>query len=181
MKVLKEDNRTPFLIVKIDKFNDCKSDENVLMYGHMDKQPFGDGWETDPCDPVVKDGRLYGRGSGDDGYALFTAITAVKACQEVNKPHPKIVITIEGSEEGEIFDLVYYLKKYKEYLENPTLVICLDPVAYTEDTITVTSSLRGCLTFDLKASVAQNNLHSGMGGGICPNPYNILNAHLMRV
>ena len=79
------------------------------MYGPMDKQPFGDGWVTNPCDPVIKDGRLYGRGSSDDGYALFTAIMSVKACQQAGTSHPQVVITIEGSEEGEIFDLVYYL------------------------------------------------------------------------
>jgi len=64
---------------------------------------------TDPCDPVIKDGILYGRGSSDDGYSLFTAILAIKSCQELGLPHPRCVITIEGSEEGEIDDLIYYL------------------------------------------------------------------------
>ena len=73
------------------------------------------------------------------------------------------------------------MKKHKELLENPTLVVCLDSVAFTEETITITSSLRGCITFDLKATVADNNTHSGMGGGIVPNPYHILNCLLMRV
>lgn len=54
------------------------------MYGHMDKQPFGEGWETDPCDPVIKehDGKqkMFGRGSSDDGYSFFTAMLAIKAC-----------------------------------------------------------------------------------------------------
>lgn len=80
MHVFKEDGKTPFLLVKVDKFGDTQTKEEVLMYGHMDKQPFGDGWLTDPCDPVIKDGRLYGRGSSDDGYALLSAITALKAC-----------------------------------------------------------------------------------------------------
>ena len=79
LHVLREEGRTPFLIVKVDAFN-TSSNECILMYGHMDKQPYGDGWTTNPADPVIKDGRLYGRGSADDGYALFTAITAVKAC-----------------------------------------------------------------------------------------------------
>ena len=78
--VLKEPGRTPFLIVKVAAFN-TDSKENVLMYGHMDKQPFGEGWDTDPCDPVIKNGRLYGRGSGDDGYSLFSAVLAIKSCQ----------------------------------------------------------------------------------------------------
>ena len=151
------------------------------MYGHMDKQPFGDGWDTDPCDPVIKDGRLYGRGSADDGYALFTAITSVKACQQLGKPHPKIVITIEGSEEGEIFDLIHYLDKYRDDLDKPSLVICLDSSAITEDTLTITSNLRGCLTFDLTVKVAQQNMHSGISGGIVPNVYHIMNVLLMRV
>jgi len=80
MQVLKEDGKTPFLIVKVEKFGNTLSKEEVLMYGHMDKQPFGEGWNTDPCDPVIKDGWLYGRGSSDDGYALLTAVTALKAC-----------------------------------------------------------------------------------------------------
>ena len=68
----------------------------------MDKQPFGEGWSTDPSDPVIKDGKMYGRGSSDDGYAFFTSILAIKACQSLGKPHPRCVITIEGSEEGEM-------------------------------------------------------------------------------
>jgi len=79
---LVDEKRTPFLIVTIDPFNSPKNKEEcVLMYGHMDKQPFLDGWITDPCEPVIKDGRLYGRGSSDDGYAFFTAVLSVKACQ----------------------------------------------------------------------------------------------------
>ena len=80
ISVLQEAGRTPFLIVKVEKFLNENAKDCVLMYGHMDKQPYGDGWKTDPCDPVIIDGRLYGRGSSDDGYALFTAVSAIKAC-----------------------------------------------------------------------------------------------------
>ena len=85
--MLKEPGRAPFLMVKVAAFN-TESTETVLMYGHMDKHPFGEGWDTDPCDPVIKGGRLYGRGSGDDGYALFSAVLAIKSCQEANASHP---------------------------------------------------------------------------------------------
>lgn len=53
----------------------------------------------------------------------------------------------------------------------PDLIICLDAEAYTEETLTVTNSLRGCLNFDLKASVGSNHCHSGVGGGIIPNTF----------
>ena len=141
------------------------------MYGHLDKQPFGDGWVTDPCDPVIKDGRLYGRGSSDDGYAFFTALLSIQACQELGLSHPRCTITIEGSEEGEIDDLIHYIQNYSHELGNPGLIICLDAQAYTEETVTVTHSLRGCLNFDLTCRVGENHCHSGLGGGVIPNTY----------
>lgn len=91
------------------------------------------------------------------------------------------MITIEGSEEGEIDDLVHYLKTYKHLLDNPSLVICLDAGALDESTLFLQSTLRGVITFDIKASVAENNSHSGIGGGVVPNVYCILNSLLMRV
>lgn len=150
------------------------------MYGHMDKQPFGEGWNTDPCDPVVKDGYLYGRGGADDGYALFSAVLAVKSCQETGSSHPRILITIEGSEEGELDDLIYYLAKYKHLLGSPGLVMCLDALAATYDTITVTTSLRGCLNFDLKVQTTDNHTHSGYSG-IIPSAYMIAINQLSKV
>ena len=85
--------------------------------------------------------------------------------------HPRITITIEGSEEGEIADLIHYIKNYKADLGKPDLVICLDAGALTEKTVTVTNSLRGCLNFDITATVGKNNCHSGLGGGVIPNTF----------
>ena len=52
-----------------------------MFYGHLDKQPHLDGWDegTGPTTPVIKNGRLYGRGAADDGYAVFAALFAMKA------------------------------------------------------------------------------------------------------
>jgi len=117
---LKDEGRSPFLIVDVDASAGTEEgktapDYTVLLYGHMDKQPFGEGWETDPCDPVIKeDGKMYGRGSSDDGYSFFTSMLAIKACQDLGKSHPRCIITIEGSEEGEIDDLIHYIKNYKD-------------------------------------------------------------------
>lgn len=177
IKEIEDPGRTPFLVVDIDAHagNTGRTpDKQVLMYGHMDKQPYGDGWKTKPNDPVIVDDRLYGRGSSDDGYAFFTAILTVKACQELGLSHPRCTITIEGSEEGEIDDLIHYLAHYKSELGKPDLIICLDASAYTEETLTVTNSLRGCLNFDLSAQVGTNHCHSGIGGGIIPNTFQIL-------
>ena len=175
IKEIEDEGRSPFLIVDVEASAGTTGKpapkEQVLMYGHMDKQPYGEGWDTHPCDPVVKDDRLYGRGSSDDGYAFFTAVLTIKACQDLGLSHPRCTITIEGSEEGEIADLIHYMQKYKSDLGKPDLIFCLDAGASTEETLTVTTSLRGCLNFDLVASVGTNNCHSGIGGGIIPNPF----------
>jgi acetylornithine deacetylase/succinyl-diaminopimelate desuccinylase-like protein len=106
ISALKDEGRTPFLFVEVEG----KSDYSVMFYGHMDKQPFGEGWRTSPTDPVIEGGKLYGRGSADDCYAVFSAVLAVKACQAMGKTHPRIVIAIEGAEEGgDTEDLQYYL------------------------------------------------------------------------
>jgi len=185
IKAIEDEGRSPFLIVTVDANagNSGKTpDYTVLMYGHLDKQPYGSGWDTPPAEPVIReDGKLYGRGSSDDGFAFFTAILAIKACQATGCSHPKCVITIEGSEEGEIFDLEHYMSKYKSDLGTPNLVICLDAAAYTDTTMTLTSSLRGYYDFDLTASVLSNNIHSGMAGGVAPMPLPILTNLLQRV
>ena len=81
IKDIEDEGRSPFLIVDVEAFagseREKAPEQQVLMYGHLDKQPFGDGWNTDPCEPVIKDGRMYGRGSGDDGYAFFTAMLSI--------------------------------------------------------------------------------------------------------
>lgn len=100
--VLKDTDRSPFLIVDVAATSSTDNSYTVLLYGHMDKQPFGEGWLTDPIDPVIKDGKMWGRGCSDDGYSFFSSLLAIKACQALGKTHPRCVITIEGSEEGEM-------------------------------------------------------------------------------
>jgi len=180
---LEDPDRSPFIIVNVDETDAKYKDNCVLLYGHLDKQPLGDraDWNTDPLDPVIKDGKMYGRGSSDDGYSLFSAALAIKAVQEAGKHHPRIVITIEGSEEGEIDDLLYYMEKYKSKLGNPNLVICLDSEATLDSTLTLTTTLRGVLDFSLKVTLYENGVHSGLGGGIGPSPFPIASKLLERL
>ena len=58
-------------------------EKNVMLYGHLDKQPHMDGWYEGlgPCEPVIKDGNLYGRGGADDGYSVFSCMLAIKNLQ----------------------------------------------------------------------------------------------------
>lgn len=63
----------------------------------------------------------------------------------------------------------------------PNMVICLDSSASSTECLSITSTLRGYLDFDLKVRVADNNMHSGVASGICPNPFQIMMTLLQRL
>ena len=90
MRVLTAKGRTPLLLIEVDG----TGDETILMYGHLDKQPAMIGWESGlgPWKPVLRNGKLYGRGAADDGYAVFAAVAAIKAVQDQKQAHPRILV-----------------------------------------------------------------------------------------
>lgn len=76
--------------------------KNVMLYGHLDKQPWGKGWEEalHPTDPVIRGDYMYGRGSSDDGYSAFACMLAVKSVQLAGGRHPRVVLVLETEEES---------------------------------------------------------------------------------
>ena len=82
------------------------------MYGHLDKQPEMVGWREDlgPWMPVIEDGKLYGRGGADDGYAVFASLAAILALQSQGVAHARVVGLIECCEESGSYDLPAYLE-----------------------------------------------------------------------
>ena len=113
-----ETKKTPLVFMEIPASDPNKYKHTVLMYGHFDKQPpITDEW-TDglhPHKPIIRDGKLYGRGGADDGYAIFAAIDSIKALQLQKLDYPRIVILIEGSEG---MCTIKYIFKICEYLLN---------------------------------------------------------------
>jgi len=110
----KEPGAPPLLYLEIPASKEGLG--TVLMYGHMDKQPHFTGWRegTGPTTPAIIDGLLYGRGGADDGYALPGSILSIKALQQQNKPHGRIVIIIENEEESGSEHLMSYVDKLTE-------------------------------------------------------------------
>ena len=132
--------KTPLLLVDIPG----TKNGNVLMYGHLDKQPEMEGWNNGmgPWTPVIKDEKLYGRGGADDGYALFASLCAVNALFDQNLEIPRILVFIEFCEESGSPDLPHYMDKCSERIGNPDLVICLDSGAGDYKRFWTTTSLR---------------------------------------
>lgn len=148
----------------------------TLMYGHFDKQPFLEGWSDGfgPTSPVIKDGRLYGRGSSDDGYAIPSAALIVKSLQDFNVPHGKIVILGENDEESNITSLIYYMQKLKLQIGEPEIVLCLDSGIMSYDRLWLTTSLRGNIIVDLTVKTLIKGVHSGNGSGIIASTFEIV-------
>ena len=179
VEIVRIEGRTPILFIDIPG----ASDDVVLLYGHYDKQPEFSGWDDDldPWTPVIKDGKLYGRGGADDGYATFGSLTAIRALQEQGVPHAHCVVIIEGCEESGSFDLPYYIDLLEDRIGSPSLVVCLDAECGNYDQLWCTTSLRGNLTGQLRADVLTEGVHSGSAGGVVPSSFRILRKLLSRI
>lgn len=179
VKIHELENRTPVLLVEIPG----QTDSTTLLYGHLDKQPEMKGWREDlgPWKPVIEKERLYGRGGGDDGYALFSALSAIEVLQHLNIPHPGCIILIEACEESGSYDLPYYFEHLKNQIGKPDLVIGLDSGAGNYDQFWCTTSIRGLMSGVLTVQILENGVHSGLAGGIVPSVFQITRELLSRV
>lgn len=184
------ENKTPLLVIDIPP-RDNASNDCVLLYGHIDKQPEMTGWKEgiNPWAPTYIDDRVYGRGSADDGYAMFCAITAINDLEDNNISHPRFLTVIEASEESGSPDLPEHLDKLNAtladnecaVLSDVSLVICLDSGALTYDHLWVTNSLRGLIEIHLTIKTLNQGTHSGVAGGIVPSTTHILRTLLDRI
>jgi acetylornithine deacetylase/succinyl-diaminopimelate desuccinylase-like protein len=180
-EIVRLPNRTPVLLLEVPGTagtNDC-----VLLYGHMDKQPEFTGWNEGlgPWTPVIRDGRLYGRGGADDGYAVFASLLALKALAQQGVPYARCVILIEAAEESGSPDLPAYIDALADRIGEPSLVVCLDAECGNYDQLWLTSTLRGNLVGTLRAEVLREGVHSGMASGIAPSSFRLLRSLLDRI
>ena len=177
--IKKSPGRTPLLLLDVPGTREG----NILMYGHLDKQPEMEGWNDDlgPWKPVIKDKKLYGRGGADDGYALFASIASINALKEQKIDHPRILVLIEFSEESGSPDLPHYMGLCSEIIGSPDLVICLDSGAGDYKRFWTTTSLRGLIGLKMKVSVLKEGVHSGGASGHVPSSFRIARSLLSRL
>ena len=179
-EIFKLPGRTPVLFCEVPSTG---GDGTVLLYGHYDKQPEFTGWEEglSPWEPVLRDGKLYGRGGADDGYALFGSLTAIAALEHQGIAHGRCIVLIEGCEESGSFDLPFYVDALQERIGVPDLVVCLDAECGNYDQLWITTSLRGMLPGVLSVEVLSEGQHSGVAGGIVPSTFRIMRQLFERV
>ena len=182
LEIVRLPGRTPVLFFDIPAHQHSGSD-TVLMYGHLDKQPEFEGWRSDlgPWSPKYEDGRLYGRGGADDGYAVYASIAAVQELKRQGVPHPRIVGLIETCEESGSADLLPYIDALRTRLGEVALVICLDSGAGNYDQLWLTTSLRGMASGTLKVEILTEGIHSGDASGLVPSSFRIMRQVLDRL
>lgn len=182
LEIVRLPGRTPVLFFEVPATK-SGSTQTILMYGHLDKQPEFTGWRNDlgPWTPKYEDGKLYGRGGADDGYAVYASIAAVQALKAQGKPHARIVGLIETCEESGSYDLLPYVDALRERLGDVALVICLDSGAGNYDQLWLTTSLRGLAGGTLKVQILTEGVHSGDASGLVPSSFRIMRQVLDRL
>ncbi len=183
LEVVRLEGRTPVLFFEAPARGAAASQDTVLLYGHLDKQPEMTGWRPNlgPWTPVIEEGRLYGRGGADDGYAIFAALAAIAALDAEGIARPRCVGLIETCEESGSYDLPAYLDALAPRMGKVSLVVALDSGAGNYDQLWVTTSLRGLVNGTLTVDILEEGVHSGDAGGVVPSSFRIARQLLDRI
>jgi acetylornithine deacetylase/succinyl-diaminopimelate desuccinylase-like protein len=179
LEVVRLEGRTPLIFIDVPG----TAPGTIMMYGHLDKQPEMVGWADGlgPWTPVLKDGKLYGRGGADDGYAMFASISALLALKQQNIAHARTVIIIEACEESGSPDLPFYIDHLADRIGAVDLVVCLDSGCGNYEQLWLTTSLRGMVIGNLTVRVLTEGVHSGAASGIVPSSFRIARALISRI
>ncbi|MCK4275753.1 MAG: dipeptidase [Phycisphaerae bacterium] len=148
----------------------------VLIYGHYDVQPADplDLWESDPFEPTVRNGAVFARGASDNKGSHFAYIMATEASLRGGGNLPvNVKFFLEGEEEIGSPNLEPFVKEHAEKL-SADLAVISDSGFFADDVPSITYALRGLAYFQVTFNAQANDAHSGMWGGVLPNPINAL-------
>jgi acetylornithine deacetylase/succinyl-diaminopimelate desuccinylase-like protein len=183
VEIVRIPGRTPVLYFDVPATGNAGDGRTVLLYGHLDKQPEMAGWHEGygPWSPRYEDGKLYGRGGADDGYAVYASLAALKALQAQSLPHARCVGVIETCEESGSYDLPAYLELLAPRMGRVDFVVGLDSGAGDYDRLWMTTSLRGLVGGTLVVDVLTEGVHSGDASGVVPSSFRIARRLLDRL
>jgi acetylornithine deacetylase/succinyl-diaminopimelate desuccinylase-like protein len=148
-----------------------KSDKTLLIYNHYDVQPAEplELWETPPFEPSLRNGKLYGRGVGDDKGHITSRLFAIDSLLDADSELPcNVKFIIEGEEETASENLFEFIKKNKELLKADACMWEFGGVDSREVPMEYLG-LRGICYVELSVETASTDVHSGLGGSIFPN------------
>ncbi len=147
----------------------------VLVYSHMDVMPVDplDLWNTDPFEPVVKDGKIWARGADDDKGQGFMHAKAFELMVKTDTLPCNVKFMIEGEEEIGSPNLGKWCADNKAMLE-ADIILVSDTGMIARDIPSITTGLRGLSYWQVEVTGPDHDLHSGLFGGAVANPINTL-------
>jgi acetylornithine deacetylase/succinyl-diaminopimelate desuccinylase-like protein len=151
------------------------SKPTVLVYGHYDVQPPDplNLWHSGPFEPVIKDGRIYARGSADDKGQFYMHVKALEILSKTNSLENNIKFLIEGEEEVGSPNLGDFVAAHKELLKCDVILIS-DSSMISMETPSIDIGVRGLAYIQVEVTGANRDLHSGVYGGAVANPITML-------
>jgi acetylornithine deacetylase/succinyl-diaminopimelate desuccinylase-like protein len=156
-----------------------------LAYGHLDKMPPLDpaGWSSglSARDPVIRDGKIYGRGANDDGYNPYLLLAALKYLHSKALPYPKFTLLLETGEESGDSEIQRYLDDLRPRIGPADLILVLDGETQDYETFWACTSLRGVVNGTLDIAHLATPCHSGMATGLVPSTFRIARILLSRI
>jgi acetylornithine deacetylase/succinyl-diaminopimelate desuccinylase-like protein len=182
-EIVQLDGRSPVLLVDVPATSGATGEGTLLLYGHLDKQPAFGGWSEGlaPWQAVIRDGRLYGRGAVDDGYAPYAATVALEAVHASGGEHARAIVLLETGEESGSPDLLAYMEHLRGRLGDISFVVCLDSGGSDYERLWLISSLRGLVQATVTVTVLDAAQHSGTASGIVPSSFRIMRELLGRL
>jgi len=145
--------------------------DTVLFYGHYDVQPVDpeDLWETPPFEPTQRGERLYARGACDNKGQVMYTLAALRMLIEREVPLPTLKIVLEGEEECGSRGIAGSMQAWAERLRADVMLVH-DTGMHSSGIPTITMGLRGIIDATVRLTGPRHDLHSGVHGGVCPNP-----------
>ncbi len=149
--------------------------KTVLVYGHYDVMPVDprEEWRTEPFEPTIADGRIWGRGADDDKGQLFMHAKAFEAMCATDSLPCNVKFMLEGEEEIGSPSLYKFCADNKELLA-ADIILVSDTSMISMDTPSITCGLRGLTYMEVEVTGPNKDLHSGLFGGAVANPANVL-------
>ncbi|MQR86927.1 M20/M25/M40 family metallo-hydrolase [Bacillus megaterium] len=149
-----------------------ENDFTLLIYGHYDVQPPDplEDWISPPFEPTIRDGRIFGRGTGDNKGQLMAQLLGIKTYLDLFEELPiNIKFVFEGEEENGSVNLPSFVEQHKELLQ-ADLVFTSDGSSHNSGSPLILLGVRGMLLLEMEAKGADWDNHSGNTGNIVPNP-----------
>lgn len=157
----------------VGEINGRKGAPTILVYGHYDVQPPEplELWESDPFEPVARDGWLYARGATDDKGQLWMQLKAIESLAREGTPPVSFRVVCDGEEETGGDAIVRFIANDDR---GAAAAVIFDGWMKRAGVPEFVTASRGLVALDVECRTGERDLHSGHYGGTALNAIHAL-------